>query len=618
MSLSPHIRTLPDPLISQIAAGEVVERPANVIKELVENALDARASRIVVTTEQGGKNYMAVVDNGTGMSAKDLELAVRRHTTSKLPDDHLYNIHSFGFRGEALASVGSVARLCITSRQQGAKTGHQIKVEGGIASSVTPQAANQGTKIDVRDLFHATPARLKFLKSDRAEAQAINQVMKRLALAHADVHFTLDGSDRQPLYWPAQCDVEGRMARVRTIVGHEFADSALELDRQKPGMHLYGYAGLPTLNRANSLGQYFFVNGRPVQDRLFSMAVRAAYADVIQRGRYPMAVLFLDIDPEMVDVNVHPAKSEVRFQDPGHVRGLVIKTIQTALTEASPRTGANVASATLKAFKPETARPVLAAGFEALKFSGADFAPTARAPMHETAALSVQTGFKDVAEHKSGAHDETVAAPCGVDTLHTLENLAQHPLGAAIGQIHENYILAQSQEGLVLVDQHAAHERLVYERLKAQLHKGRVAGQHLLIPDIVRLNEEAQGALLENREELAQLGLEIEAFGAQEIAVNQTPALLGEVVCTQLLNDIADEILSHEKSDILQRRLDAIASRMACHGSVRSGRRLKIEEMNQLLRDIEHTPLASQCNHGRPTFISLSLKDIERLFGRTV
>jgi DNA mismatch repair protein MutL len=601
----PVIRQLDDAAINRIAAGEVVERPASAVKELVENALDAGATRITVEVAHGGKTLIRVIDDGCGMGPDDLPLALSRHATSKIDGTDLLNITSFGFRGEALPSLGAVGRLTITSRADGAPA-HRIEVSGGAMSAVKPAALTRGTVVELRDLFHATPARLKFLRSDRAEMQAITDVVKRLAMAEPGVGFTLKDAEADRVTFraeAAQGDLfEALHTRLATVLGRDFADNALPIDAEREGIRLTGYAALPTYSRGSAVAQYLFVNGRPVRDKLLVGALRAAYMDVLSRDRHPAAALFVDCPPERVDVNVHPAKSEVRFREPGIARGLIVSGLRHALAEAGHRASSTVAGATLGAFTPETGARV----YQMDRPSPAALGSAAR---WQAPGLAEETPTWDLPE--AIAPSSRVEAVVADDIPAT-----RSPLGAARAQLHENYIVAQTETGMVIVDQHAAHERLVYERLKRQRDETGVARQALLIPEIVTLGADAE-TLLEMAEQLEALGLVIEPFGPGTLAVRETPAILGPVNAEAILRDILDELDDAGGSTTLQSRLDAVLSRMACHGSVRSGRRMSAEEMNALLREMEATPHSGQCNHGRPTYVELKLSDIERLFGRT-
>jgi DNA mismatch repair protein MutL len=618
------IRQLTEGTINRIAAGEVVERPASVVKELVENAIDAAATRIDIVTASGGKTLLRVTDNGTGMNAGDLALAVERHCTSKLDENDLFDIKNLGFRGEALPSIGSVAELCIRTRQQGSDTGWEITVDGGQKSPVVPTALNTGTQIEVRNLFFTTPARLKFLKTDRAETAAITDVVKRLALAHPEIRFSLTGPDRTLLDYGSTNGEEAMLSRMTQVMGKEFRDNAVAIDAVREGVRLTGFAALPTFNRSNTLQQFFFVNGRPVRDRQLLGALRAAYSDFQSKHRHPVAVLFIDIDSHQVDVNVHPTKADVRFRDAALVRGLIIGAIREALSATGHRaatTGGAEALALLQR-RPFAAprpadwqhspyRPDLRTLDQPASDNGpgSGFAAPSQAGYDTTAATSAATdGFAAM----QGRSADTRPMQ---DTRFDQQN-AGLPLGAARAQIHENYIIAQTEDGLVIVDQHAAHERLVYERLKTALAKNEVATQMLLIPDIIELPEEDVERLEARAEELGTLGLHLERFGPGAICVRETPALLGETDVRGLVQDIADDLAELDESTRLVERLHYVAATMACHGSVRSGRRLRAEEMNALLRDMEATPNSGQCNHGRPTYVELKLADIEKLFGR--
>lgn len=596
------VRQLSETLINQIAAGEVIERPASAAKELIENAIDAGASRIEIATAGGGKTLLRVTDNGSGMTPQDLELAVRRHCTSKL-DTSLFDIRTLGFRGEALPSIGSVARLTLSTRTADASEGSEISVTGGRVAPLRPTAANRGTVVEVRDLFFATPARLAFLKSERAEAAAISEVVRRMAIAFPAIRFVLSGSDRSTLEFPATGS--DHLARMAQVLGEDFADNSMAIDAEREGVQLSGHIGLPTFNRGNSLHLYAFVNGRPVQDRAILQALRAAYAETIPQGRYPVAVVSLTLDPALVDVNVHPAKSDVRFRDPGLVRGLIIGGIRALLAREGDRASTTGASGLLGAFRggmPSMQRP--SAPWSAGNSPSRPVDWTGTSGFGEAR----QAGFSDL-----GAPSARIdaAEPAGASSLE------EHPLGAARAQIHETYILSQTGDGFVLVDQHAAHERLVYEAMRKSLHAAPLAAQALLIPEIVDLSEEDCDRLMQHADAFSRFGLGIERFGPGAIAVRQTPALLGTVDSPALLRQLADELAEWDVAGGLEARLEALAATLACHGSVRAGRRLRVEEMNALLRQMERTPGSGQCNHGRPTYIEMKLGDIERLFGRS-
>ena len=598
----PVIRQLDDSAINRIAAGEVVERPASAVKELVENAIDAGARRISIDVADGGKTLIRVTDDGCGIAGTDLVLALSRHATSKIDGSDLLNIHTFGFRGEALPSLGAVGRLNITSRVKGAEA-FEMNVEGGQMGQVRPAALNGGTVITLRDLFYATPARLKFLRTDRAETTAINDIVKRLAMAEPFVRFELRdvSGDTPRTTFRAEAEngdmFDALHGRLSTVLGCEFADNSLKIDALREGLHLTGYAALPTYSRGSAVQQYLFVNGRPVRDKLLVGALRGAYFDFLSRDRHPAAALFLDCDPTLVDVNVHPAKSEVRFRDPGLARGLIVSALRHALAEAGHRASTTVAGATLGAMTPEP--------------TGARVYQMDRPSMGLRAASyqSQAPGFAEMNHAYSGQ----VVDPVTVDETHAVDL----PLGTARGQVHENYIIAQTATGMVIVDQHAAHERLVYEKLKYQMAKNGVAAQALLIPEIIELSDGDCARLLEVADQLSRFGLGIEPFGGGAIAVRETPAILGEVNARAMILDILDELADQGSSNMVQAKVEAILSRIACHGSIRSGRWMRAEEMNALLREMEVTPHSGQCNHGRPTYVELKLADIERLFGRT-
>ncbi len=594
------IRQLSEAVVNRIAAGEVVERPASVVKELVENALDAGARRIDVLTDGGGRRLIAVTDNGEGMTRADLALAVERHATSKLAGAALGSIATLGVRGEALPSIGAVARLSIASRHRSEPHAWSIEVDAGVKSDLKPAALGEGTRVEVRDLFYATPARLKFLKLDRTEAEAVRDVVRRLAMSRPDVAFTIAGEERSPVSFAAALPGStGRLTRLGDILGADFRANAVEIAAERDDVRVEGYAALPTLTRANALGQYLFVNGRPVRDKLLVGAVRAAYADYLPRDRHPLVALFVELPAREVDVNVHPAKAEVRFRNAGLVRALIVHALKAGLARDAGRAATTGGSATIAAFRPR--RESLPPAWVLPR--GGGFAEAAQAAFDVGAPeADLGTGL-----------DPHLAAEATAGMADALD----HPLGAARAQVHETYIVAQTRDGLVIVDQHAAHERIVYEKLKAAIAKTGVARQILLIPDVVELDEADVERLLAHAQALAQYGLVIESFGPGAVALRETPALLGEVDGGGLLRDLADHIGEWDETLPLERRLMHVAATMACHGSVRAGRRLKAQEMNALLREMEVTPNSGQCNHGRPTYVELKLTDIERLFGRT-
>ena len=607
------IRHLPDYLVNQIAAGEVIERPAAAVKELVENAIDAGATQIDIELRDGGKSLIMIRDNGCGMSADELENATERHATSKLPDDDLVNINHLGFRGEALPSIGSVSRLSIKSKPHDHNDAWEITIEGGKKNKPTPTAHGEGTTIEVRDLFYATPARLKFLKTSRSEYGAVKDTIQRIAMAFPAVGFKLSHDGAVKLNLPPEQGnlLDQRRERLAAILGKDFGENSFPFMAEREGITLSGYSSLPTLNRATNQYQFLFVNGRPVKDRMLLGCVRAAYMDVLHQGRHPLAALFIDLAPEMVDVNVHPAKSEVRFREAGHIRGLIITALKAGLLEG----GANVTSstlshATLEKMNPVNQRPQI-------PYTRGSSPAVPRYYANSGLAEDVQNFYAPIPESvqahlpsiQPSAREEVISDSSPEDVT--------YPLGAARAQIHENYIIAQSAQGLVIVDQHAAHERLVYEKLKNQMNGGNIPAQGLLVPEIINLEDTKIALLHEHRDTLKSFGLEIESFGNDSIAVHSLPAALGSKIdIKKLIYDIVDEISEHHTTETLKKSLYEVLSSAACHGSIRSGRRMSAEEMNALLRQMEETDNAGHCNHGRPTYITLDLKDIEKLFGR--
>lgn len=595
------LRRLPSNLVNQIAAGEVVERPASAVKELVENALDAGAHRIAVTLKEGGRTFISVVDDGVGMSPEELKLAVERHCTSKLPDDDLTDIRTLGFRGEALPSIASVSRFAITSRPVGADTAWSLGIDGGAKSEPKPAAHPPGTRVEVRDLFFATPARLKFLKEPRTESGHVADAMRRLAMAHPEVAFRLESEERALIDLPAanppllEKGGAARLERLAAIMGREFADNAVAIDANREGFRLTGFAGLPTLNRPTGQHQYLFVNGRPVRDKLLAGAVRGAYQDFLARDRHPMVALFLEAPTEMVDVNVHPAKTEVRFRDSGIVRGLIVGALRTALAAAGHRASTTVADAALGAFRPHTGYST------ALPMGGGG------------SGFAMPRGLAEAAAQFMAPFD---APSARVEMPATEIAEGNFPLGVARAQLHETYIVAQTDQGVVIVDQHAAHERLVHERLKNQLEAEGVKRQTLLLPEVVEVGEDGARRLATRQAELAEMGLVLEPFGLGAVVVRETPAVLGDVDIQGLVRDLADELAEMGDHLSLKEKVEEVCGTLACHTSVRAGRRLTVEEMNALLRQMEATPHSGQCNHGRPTYVELKLADIERLFGR--
>lgn len=618
----PQIRKLPPDVVNRIAAGEVVERPAAAVKELAENALDAGATRIAITIEAGGLKRITIEDDGCGMSADDLLLALDRHATSKLTAGNdgrvdLLNIHTMGFRGEALPSIASVSRMTITSRAAGEEAA-DIFIEAGRIEGPRPAAftgrGETGTRIEVRDLFYATPARLKFMKGERSESMAVTDVVKRLAMANPHVSFSLENNGRNVLRYAAEAEGEaGRLARLGAIVGRNFRDNAVAIEADREGVTLTGFAGLPTLNRGNAQMQFLFVNGRPVKDRMLNGVIRAAYQDFLARDRHPLAALFVELDPEYVDVNVHPAKTEVRFRDAGNVRGLMIGALRHSLADAGHRASTTVAGYALGKARPEGAPTGALFASRPAYNNPASISPV-RAPSSFEPAPPPGGWAEPAAPYapEGGSRDVAPSARVEPETPVTDD----FPLGVARAQLHETYVIAQTRDGIVIVDQHAAHERLVYEDMKRQMAAGGVKRQALLIPDVVELSEDEAARVIERADELAELGLEIEAFGAGAVCVRATPALFGEMDAAGLIRDLADDLAEYDAGLALKERFEDVMGNMACRGSVRSGRRLNGEEMNALLRQMEATPHSGQCNHGRPTYVELKLADIEKLFGR--
>lgn len=594
------IRRLPEGTVNRIAAGEVIERPASVIKELVENALDAGARRIEVSLVGAGRDRVIVTDDGSGMGPEDLALAIERHATSKLPDDDLLAIASFGFRGEALPSIGAVSRLTLTSRRPGDEAAAVLSVTAGRIDGPRPDAHPVGTRVEVRDLFFATPARLKFLKTDRTEAALCVEAVKRLAMAHPAVAFVLRDGEHALVIYPAREETlfDARLERLADVLGRDFAKNALLIDTERDGVCVSGYVGLPTFSRGNALAQHLFVNGRPVRDRLLVGAVRAAYQDLLARDRHPVVALFVDLPAGEVDVNVHPTKAEVRFRDGSLVRGLIVSALKRALNAAGHRASSSVAAQAVAAFRPGgplPARSLYPAGGEGRY---------GRPGLMESV-LAYQAPDPGLVDFRPEGRTEAAATAA-----------ATFPLGAAMAQLHETYVVAQTDSGIVIVDQHAAHERLVYERVRQGLADRGVARQILLLPEVVELDPVEGDRLVARAAELAELGLVLEKFGPGAVVVREVPALLGDTDIKGLVRDLADDLAALDEGLSLKDRLEQVCSTMACHGSVRAGRRLTVPEMNALLREMEVTPRSGQCTHGRPTYVELGLADIERLFGR--
>ncbi len=599
------IRRLPEHLVNRIAAGEVVERPASALKELVENAIDAGANRIAVILAEGGLSRIEVVDDGCGMTPADMALALERHATSKLPDEAIEMVATLGFRGEALPSIASVARLTIESRIAGAEGWARV-VDNGVVAREGPAALPPGTRVIVEELFGRVPARRKFLRSARAEYAACLDVVRRLAMARPDLAFTLEHDGRRAL---AVTQADDRPARVAALTDRALADNAVPIDLERDGILLGGVASIPTYNRGVADHQYLFVNGRPVRDRLLMGAIRGAYAEMLPRDRHAVVALFLDVPASEVDVNVHPAKTEVRFRDPAMVRGMIVSGLRRALDAAGHRSVQRPSADALAMWQPETPASPSVPGEGTGWGLPAGAGPDAALPASEGAGLH---RLFDRRPTFFTAPPAARAEPAWAPPPQT----AAHPLGVARGQVAKTYIVAEAEDGLVLVDQHAAHERLVLERMRAALAGGRVAAQALLIPEVVELDEPACDRLEQRAPELAELGLEMERFGPMAMLVRATPALLGQADPTGLVTDLADELAAFDQALSLRERLDAVAGTMACHGSVRAGRILSVAEMNALLREMEATPHSGQCNHGRPTWVKLAHGDIEKLFGR--
>jgi DNA mismatch repair protein MutL len=573
-----RIRKLPEGTINRIAAGEVIERPASVVKELVENSIDAGATQIDVVFRGGGKSLIRVSDNGSGMAADEIELALERHATSKLADDELIRIHTLGFRGEALPSIASVARMTLTSRLRGASDAFALAIEGGRKNDLAPARLSEGTEIDIRDLFFATPARLKFLKTDRSETSEALDVLRRLAMAHHEVGFSFTTEDKRWLDAPT---AETAQARVARIMGREFMENAVPVSHAGEDIRVEGFAGLPTYARGQGTMQFSFVNGRPVRDKLISGAIRGAYADVLPPGRFPAVALFIACAPDRVDVNVHPAKTELRFRDSGFVRSMIVSAIRRAIAGSVTKPDTSMSGATAQAFRPGNYTPYT----------------------------------DNFAEKTQSAFDMNMPLQ-GFAEISAVESQVDYPLGMARAQIHGTYIVSQTSDGFILVDQHAAHERLVYERLKRERSGQGVITQPLLVPQVVDLDPGAVAAIGAVEDLLASAGLKTESFGEGAVLVREVPAALSSGNIAAILKDLADDVKELDSLTTIDERINHVLGTMACHYSVRAGRVLRAEEMNALLREMEVTPNSGQCNHGRPTFIELKLGDIERLFGR--
>lgn len=605
------IQKLPSNLINQIAAGEVIERPASVVKELAENALDAGATEIDIVLRDGGKTYISVSDNGQGMGLEDLKLSIERHATSKLSHQDLFNISTLGFRGEALPSIGAVSRLKITTRTKDSPEGWSLSVEGGSVQDCLPAASAPGTKIEVRDLFFAVPARLKFLKTNTIETQHVVDFVQRLALAYPQRKFSVTADQKSIFsYSPQDHSSEGLLKRVTQVMGSKFENDALSIDSNRDGFSLSGFISLPTLNRSNAQLQFFFVNGRPIRDKLFSAAIRVAYQDFLAHDRHPLVCLYLNAPARSVDVNVHPAKTEVRFEDNQFIRSFLIGSLKQSLSGMQHRSASSVAHDILTSFQPKES-------FQQMNLGG----PSGqRSPASYTHSSSpIFSPYKKPPTFSEGQISASLYENQAIQVSEKEEtqrqDMEQFPLGAACTQVHENYIVAQTKDGLVIVDQHAAHERILYEKLKQQVTEHSVKSQILLIPEVIELPKKEHEALIKNHESLIEFGIVLESFGENSVLVREVPTLLVKSNISQLISDLAEQ-LSADEDLVLQKKINEVCSSLACHGSVRSGRRLSVSEMNDLLRQMENTPYSGQCNHGRPTHVELKLKDIEKLFGR--
>ena len=600
------IRVLPEHMINVIAAGEVIERPASVVKELLENAIDAGASQISIMLENAGKTKIVVNDNGCGISPQDLALAIERHATSKLPGDDLSDVATLGFRGEALPSIGAIAKLTITSRMAGAEAAWQIEVHGGKKSAVHPASLNPGTMVEVGDIFFATPARLKFLKSDATELAHIIDIVNRLALIAPKIGFSVQHRERSLLrYAKIQDNLLGTdlyQPRVLQVIGQEFISNSLTVEAQREELKLWGFIGLPTYHRSNSQEQYFFVNNRPVRDRQLQAAIRVAYQDVLPHDRYPATILYLEMPSDQLDVNVHPAKTEVRFRQADRVRSLIISSLRSRLMQNDVKTANTIGQQAIDYFKPNAA----------MQNPGLAFAE--KAPAQQFSWNAGRASFSTQDNTFYPPQDNSPASAPGASALSSVE--PEYFLGRAVAQIHRTYIVAQTEEKVVIVDQHAAHERLIYEKMKNGLEAEGVKRQALLIPEVVNLPQGRAAIFIEKAEELSKLGLTIEPFGVDAVLVREIPALLGKEDITQTILDLAEQIFENGESWIIQNHLNEICGTLACHSSIRAGRMLSLNEMDALLRQMEQTPNSSQCNHGRPTYIELKREDMEKLFGR--
>ena len=605
------IKQLDETVINKIAAGEVVERPASAVKELIENSIDAGCSDITIEVADGGKTLIRVIDDGLGMSDIDLPIALRRHATSKLLNDNLLNINSFGFRGEALPSLGAVGRLRIISHNEG-NGAHEINVNGGKISDIKPAARTLGTTIELRDLFYATPARLKFLRSTKSELKAITDTVKGLSISTPNIAFTLidktGGKSRKILQVQKEKDVSlaSIKNRLSRVLGQDFSKNSISIDVTREDVNLTGYVCLPTYARASNAMQYFFVNSRQVRDKQLIGALRAAYSDFMPRDRFPAAAIYINCRPDFVDVNVHPGKSEVRFRDPQGIRSLIVTGIRQVIAIEGHRSSSTLSTAALGAMREQTHQMPSANNEQVTKNSKImDYNGNKRFFTRD-----VEPAFQET--WKPSARDFQT----NDEHANFIEEFESFPLGAPIAQFGENYIISQNEDGIVIIDQHAAHERLVYEKLKEQAKDNKIEVQALLVPEILEFSEPEILVLMEYKDNLSRYGLKINQFGINSIAVQEIPAILNSENIKKLIFDILDELTDLENSDTLEKKINAVLSRIACHGSIRSGRMLRTEEMNSLLREMENTPNSGQCNHGRPTHISIRMSDIERLFGR--
>ena len=624
------IRLLSPTIVNRIAAGEVIDRPAGAVKELVENSLDAGATNIDITIREGGKNFIRISDNGHGMHAEDLSLCIERHATSKLPDDDLFFISTLGFRGEALPSIGSVARLSITSKTLQQDTAWTIKIDGGNLSPIEPSSGDVGTTVEVRDLFFATPARLKFMKSTRGESGAILDTIKRLSIAHANVRFSIVDDGKEKLNLTPYDEQDARLNRISDVLGADFKSNALSIESIKEDVTITGYISLPTLNHNTNAKQFMYVNGRAIRDKQILGAIRAAFMDTVPNGRHPYACIFIETTPHFTDVNVHPTKAEVRFRDAGLVRGMLISAIKRAIENSGHKTSTTLADSALQKFEAITGTQTTFA--QQVHNTQHDNIQNHKNSMHNNS-LNKSSHNQYNNQYSPHNHVPTTSdiksvidsfAPMAKSEITNQENVnadtlqyMHHPLGAAKAHIHKNFILSQTDTGIIIVDGHAAHERIIYEKMKAQYATDNIPGQTLLLPEVIELDDTDADNIGKFSDELAKLGLVVEPFGEGAVNVRQTPAILGDINIKGLLQDIAGEIRDAEDTTALKNKIDYVCATMACHGSVRTGRSLNDAEMNSLLREMEQTPSSGQCNHGRPTYLTLSMDDIEKLFERS-